>query len=185
MQVFLDVADGRFLEQVPVLFFALQQPFLELQPFKLGRRTGGEDAEGEQFAWLGGHRPLVEDRQVAEVPSLGVAERHAQVALDAPVNQRPVVGELLAHTGWVVAQVAAYHFLAGGADHVPLDVVGDPVQEPERQGTDPCPAGELGHEGVARSDSRRQMADEGLKELLSGIAHGPLDEGAQSGQLFR
>jgi len=33
----LDVADGRFLEEIPVVLFTLQQLFLELQPFEFGR----------------------------------------------------------------------------------------------------------------------------------------------------
>ena len=75
----------------------------------------------------------------------------------------------------------AHHVLAGRADHVPLDVVGDPVPEPERQGARPRATGELGHEGVARPDGRSQVADEGLKELLPGVARSPLDDGAQGG----
>ena len=110
-----------------------------------------------------------------------VTERHAQVALDAPLHDRPVVGEPVANAGRVVTQVAAHHVLAGGADHVPLDVVGDPVPAPERQAARPRAAGELGHEGVARPDGRRQVPDEGLKKLLSGVTRGARDDGAQRG----
>jgi len=87
----------------------------------------------------------------------------------------------LAHTVRVVTQVAAHHLLARRAGHVPLDVVGDPVPAPVRQAARPRAAGELGHEGVARADGRRQVADEGLKKLLSGVPRGPLDDGAQGG----
>jgi hypothetical protein len=99
---------------------------------------------------------------------LRVTERHAQIALDAPFHQRPVVGEPVTNAGRVVTQVAAHHLLAGGADHIPLDVVGDPVLAPERQGAHPRAAGKLGHEGVVRPDGPRQVVDEGLKEVLPG-----------------
>src|SRR5262249_24460261 len=89
--------------------------------------------------------------------------------------------EPLAHTGRVVTEVAAHHVLAGRADHVPLDVVGDPVPEPERQGAHPRAACELGHQRVARADGRREVADEGLKELLPGVARGPLRGGRGGG----
>ena len=113
------------------------------------------------------------------MPPPRVAQRHAQVALDAPVHEQPVRRELLAHPRRVVTEVAAHHVLAGRVGHVPLDVVGDVVSEPERQGARHRAAGELGHEGVARADGRRQVADEGLKELLPGVARRPLDDGAQ------
>src|SRR5262249_11027095 len=84
------------LDQAPPTLLALPQPLLELQPFQFGRRAGGEDSKYEQLARFGGHRLLVEDRQVAEVRSLCVAERHAQGALDAPVHAQPVLREPLA-----------------------------------------------------------------------------------------
>ena len=93
-------------------------------------------------------------------------QRHAQVTLDPPLHQRLVVGELGPYSGRVMAQVPPNHVLAGSADHVPLDVVGDPVPKPKRQRAHQRPAGELGDEGVARSDRGCQVADERLKERL-------------------
>jgi hypothetical protein len=86
--------------------------------------------------------------------------------------------EPLAHTSRVVTEVAAHHILAGRADHVPLDVVDDPVAEPEGQGARPRAAGEHSHKGVARTNSRRQVVDEGLKEILPGVAREFADQPA-------
>src|SRR5262249_31289347 len=61
-------ADRRILERPAKPLLAGAQPLLELQAFEFGRRASSKDAKREQIAWLGGHRPLVEDRQVAEVP---------------------------------------------------------------------------------------------------------------------
>jgi hypothetical protein len=169
------------LSQASPTLLALPQPLLVLQPFEFGRCTGGEDAKDKQLAWLGRHRPLIENRQVAEMPSLRVNERHAQVALDAPAHAQLVSREPLAHTSRVVTKVAAHHVLARRAGHVPLNVVGDSVLGPERQGARPRAAGKHGHEGVVPTDGRGQMLDEGLKEFLPAVARGPLDDGVQGG----
>jgi hypothetical protein len=63
--------------QAPPTLLTLPQPLLVLQPFEFGRRARGKDAKREQVARLGGHWPLVENRQVAEMLTLRVAEWYA------------------------------------------------------------------------------------------------------------
>ena len=67
--------------------------------------------------------------------------------------------------GGTRARTLAFWFRDHIADNIEWDVTGTPC--------------ELGHEGVPRADGRRQVADEGLKELLPGVARRPLDDGAQ------
>ena len=86
-EIFLDVTDRRFLEEVPVPFFTLLVLPFVAQPLQFRRRARGEDAHGEQFARLRGHRLLVEDGQVAQMFSFRVAQRHAEVTLDSPIHQ--------------------------------------------------------------------------------------------------
>jgi hypothetical protein len=113
-----------------------------------------------------------------------VAQRHAQVTFNPPFHERLVVGKLELYPGRVMAQIPPNHVLARGADHVPLDVVGDPVPKPKRQRARPRPARELGDEGIARFDRCCQMADKGLKVRLPGVGSGPLDDRAQCGEFF-
>src|SRR6516165_4993745 len=98
-EIFLDVADGSFLEEISVPLFTLTELLLVAQPFQFRRRTSSEDAHGKQFARLRGHRSLIEDRQVTQMLAIRVAQRHAQVTFNPPFDERLVVGELEPYPG--------------------------------------------------------------------------------------
>jgi len=183
LEVLVDVGNWGFLIEIAIALPAFEEALIEAQPLQLRRRPRREDPEGEEPARLPGHRPFVEDRQVSEVLAAGVAQGHAEVALDTPLDQGPVVGELPLDAAGVVAQVALDHVLAGRAREVPLDVVGEVVADPVSQRAGLAGAGELGDEGVAGADRPGQVENERPEELLPRRPRRPLDDGAQGGHL--
>src|SRR5262249_1873535 len=73
---------------------------------------------------------------------------------------------------------------ARGIGQVELDVRVEAVAEPVGQGADArVNVGKLGDEGVARVDGPAEVPDEGLEELLAGVAGRPLDDGPQGSEL--
>src|SRR5262249_3960176 len=128
---------------------------------------------------FGGHWSIIEDCQVAEMCPVCVNERHAQVAFDAALRAQLIRGEPLAYALRVVTEGAANHIFTGRPGHVPFEVCTDPVAGPERQGTSFRSADENGHERIGRTDNGCQVPDQGAKKLLSGVACGSFDDGAQ------
>src|SRR5262249_29860753 len=61
-------------------------PF-EAKAHQLGGGMRREDAKREQLARLLRHRAVVEDREVAEDFSFGIAQRHPQVTFDSPLDK--------------------------------------------------------------------------------------------------
>ncbi len=189
VQSFLDVGDGRLFEQVVVAAFALAQPLLRVQAQQLRRRPGGKNPEDEEFPRLGRHGAVVENGQMAECPALGVAERDAQVAVDAQLDQRLVGRILPADAGGMVAQAAIDHVLARGTAQVPFHVLDDRVPVPVRDR--PCApvatsrvlpidSGEkFGDEGVFRADRVRQVSNKRFEELGSARSGRPFHDRTQ------
>ena len=79
------------------------------------------------------------------------------------------------------------HVLTGRARERPLEILSDTVPGPEGDGAGPGTGpgrGELGDEGVVRTDRLCQVTDEGLKKLLAGAVSGPLDDRTERGEFF-
>ena len=125
---------------------------------ELGGGAGGEDAEDEELLRLVGHRPLVEDGEMADDLAVGVAQRDAEIALDAHLDERLVAWEFLGDAGRMVAEFALDHVFAGRAVEIVLDVGDDAIFRPEGERADAgFAAGELGDEDVLNVDGRGQM----------------------------
>ena len=137
-EIFLDVADRRLLEEVPIAFFALVESFFVAQPFQFRRGPSGDDAHGEQFARLRGHRLFVEDGQWPRCSPSRARSAARRGNSRFPIPPIPCRRGTCPARRRVMAQVPAHHILAGSAGQVPLVVLGDSVLKPERQGPHPC-----------------------------------------------
>jgi hypothetical protein len=87
----------------------------------------------------------------------------------------------------MVAQFAVDHVFTGRARERPLEILSDTVSGPKGDGAGPGTGsgrGELGDEGVVRTDRSCQVTDEGLKKLRAGAVSGPLDDHTECGEFF-
>ena len=101
----------------------------------------------------------------------GVAQRDAQVALDAELAQHRVGGKGPLQVARMVRDLAASDLLARRAGEVVLDVLEGAAAPEERERADAAlRAGELGEECVGGPDPEREVRDERREEGLSGRA---------------
>src|SRR5262249_6395776 len=91
LKVFFDVSDRGFLVQVPQALLTFAKLAFETQVHQFGGGPRPEDAKSEQRSRLLRHGTLVEDREVAEDLSFGIAQRRPEVTFDSPLDQESVV----------------------------------------------------------------------------------------------
>ena len=151
------------------------------------QRLRREDAKNEQLARLLRHRTVVEDGEMAENLAFRIAQRHSQVTFDSQLDQESVFWKVLPYPRGMVAQFAVDHVFTGRARERPLEILSDTVSGPKGDGAGPGTGsgrGELGDEGVVRTDRLCQVTDEGLKKLRAGAVSGPLDDHTECGEFF-
>ena len=147
----------------------------------LGGGAGGEDLEDGHRRQILRQRLGAHHRHVPEGPAAAVEERHADVALDAGLDDPAVLGEEAPDVRGVVAGLSSHHVLARRAAEVVLEGLAVAVDLPEGQ---EAHAGDglvdhLGDEGVLHAEGLGQMAHEGAQEVRAGGRGGPLDDGPQ------
>src|SRR5689334_7747555 len=99
---------------------------------------------------------------MAENLAFRIAQRHSQVTSDSPLYQEFVFWEVLPYPRGMVAQVPVDHVFTGCARERPLEILSDAVSGPKGDGAGPGidpGRGELGDEGVMRTDRLCQVAD--------------------------
>src|SRR5262249_28934698 len=106
---------------------------------------------------------------------------------DSQLDHESVFRKVLPYPRGMVAQVAVDHVFTGRARERPLEILGDIVSGPEGDGAGPGTGsgrGELGDEGVVRTDRLCQVTHEGLKNPRAGAVSGPLDDHTERGEFF-
>src|SRR4051812_34973006 len=99
--------------------------------------------------------------------SIGPHQRHAQVAIDSPVDQDFISRKLLADAGWMMAKVAFDNAFAGRADQIPLDRRRKTVRLPITQRACAILAGELCNQRIAGAHRAREMLDQRVEEIFA------------------
>jgi len=128
--------------------------------FQLGAGARGENAQDRNVALHVADRLIVHHHQVAENPSGGIVERHAEIAFRAKLGQAFVVREKRPQPFGVTANVALDHPLARRTAKWKRQIFGEVLPRPvgERADLSLVRIGALGDEGVSHRQRLGQMA---------------------------
>src|SRR5208282_3639925 len=115
----MHVSYGSLVEQVAKAFLALHQRLvhpakciLGPQAFQLGPRSRGEDSHDRKSARSVPHRPLGQDRQVADDGSRRTEQGNAAIALHTPMPKGGVTREELADLFGMMRDLAVQNCFA-------------------------------------------------------------------------
>ena len=177
----------RLVEQVAKALFALYQRLvrtaqciLDAQAFQFGESSGGKDSHDRKSARSVQHRPLGQDRKVADDHSGRIKQGNAAIALNAPPFETGVGGEELADPFGMIRGLAVQDCFAGSTIERGFEVFHETSAAPERARAKPrtIPQ-ELGDKRVLASECRREVFDERVEETISHFRFDALDDLAQ------
>ncbi len=158
----------------------MAQRILGLKTFQLGARSGSKDSHDRESARSVPHRPLGQDRQVADNGVGRIEQRNAAIALDTPPFKTGVGGEELADTFGMISGLAVQDCFARSPVEGDFEVFLEASASPD--GTRPKPrtiSEELRNEGVLAFECGCEVSDERVEKPIAGFRLHPFDDLAQ------